>query len=503
MPDVDVLIIGGGLMGATVAQTVRTARPNVMIAVVDAGPPLGPIAGEHVHEFKDPGLWASYNDLPSAGVPAVYTGFAPRTHLAADLADVEPGMYFLSDFKENSGAMPGSALGWNSGGMGIHWTAATPLPYGDEVPAFIDPAAWARDLKTAQDVLRVHPHPFVPNAEGILLLEELSRVFGASADPGRGPQRMPMAIVPDRDGHATRVGPGVIFPPLRDGGDPAFQHLSETLCLKIMHDGERAIGAHLRNSATGHEHDLTANAVVVCADAMRTPQLLWASDVRPTALGRNLNEHAFISGQVVVDLDRFGIDPGSLSPPRHGETMTGVYWLPHSNERQPTQGQIMTRPILADDLLTPVGLVTLLSWYVPMGTHEASYLEFSAQERDLVGLPKITVHFTRTEKDQAALEAGRAQQRKAGEALGTFDPETESVVLPPGSSRHYTGTVRMGTADDGSSVCDQDGRVWGMQNLYVAGNGVVPTRLACNSTLIGAVTAVRAGRAAAACAGEA
>jgi C-glycoside oxidase len=53
----------------------------------------------------------------------------------------------------------------------------------------------------------------------------------------------------------------------------------------------------------------------------------------------------------------------------------------------------------------------------------------------------------------------------------------------------------MGPADDGTSVCNTDGRVWGFDNLYVAGTGVLPTALACNSTLAGTVTAVRAARA--------
>jgi choline dehydrogenase-like flavoprotein len=53
----------------------------------------------------------------------------------------------------------------------------------------------------------------------------------------------------------------------------------------------------------------------------------------------------------------------------------------------------------------------------------------------------------------------------------------------------------MGEADDGTSVCDPDARVWGFDNLYLAGNGVVPTPLTCNSPLTGMVTAVRAARA--------
>ncbi|MFC9612663.1 GMC oxidoreductase [Streptomyces sp. NPDC056938] len=58
------------------------------------------------------------------------------------------------------------------------------------------------------------------------------------------------------------------------------------------------------------------------------------------------------------------------------------------------------------------------------------------------------------------------------------------------------GAVRMGADNDGTSVCDPDARVWDFTNLYLAGCGVVPTALVCNSTLTGVVTAVRAARAA-------
>jgi choline dehydrogenase-like flavoprotein len=53
----------------------------------------------------------------------------------------------------------------------------------------------------------------------------------------------------------------------------------------------------------------------------------------------------------------------------------------------------------------------------------------------------------------------------------------------------------MGPAGDDTSVCDPDGRVQGIRNLFVAGNGVIPTPMAANPTLTGMITAVRAARA--------
>jgi choline dehydrogenase-like flavoprotein len=48
---------------------------------------------------------------------------------------------------------------------------------------------------------------------------------------------------------------------------------------------------------------------------------------------------------------------------------------------------------------------------------------------------------------------------------------------------HVMGTTRMGEADDGHSVVNAVGRVWGFSNLYLGGTGVIPSATATNPTL--------------------
>ena len=501
-PEADLLIIGGGLMGAGLARAVRDEHPTARIVMVDTGPAIGTVAGQHLHDTEDEELWLRYNRRVEAGTQALYVGAETTPDIGPTVVGAPGGMYHLGAFGQDAAQLPAGAIGWNAGGMGIHWTAATPIPYGAEVFGFVDPDEWAADLAVARRLLRVHPDPYGQDEAAAAVVSRLRAVFDGVSAPGRHVQPMPMAIQPGpgtgatggRRGELRRTGPNVVFPPIGDGSDPAFTLVSDTLCREILMTGARATGARVLDLRTGVEREITATTVAVCADALRTPQLLWASGIRPPALGRRLNEHVFATGRVLVDPGRVPIDLARVRRPLSGEWCVASHWLPHSGASQPFQGQLMSSLALGPDLRTPYGYVVALSWYIPTGIRAENRVEFSATETDAAGLPRMRIHFSYSAEDRRTIAAGLDSQRRAAEALGDFDPDRDSAVLAPGSSLHYTGTVRMGPADDGTSVCDPDGRVWGTDNVFVAGNGVIPTPMTANTTLTGMVTAVRAAR---------
>jgi choline dehydrogenase-like flavoprotein len=247
----------------------------------------------------------------------------------------------------------------------------------------------------------------------------------------------------------------------------------------------------------GTEHEVEAGQVVVAADGIRTPQLLWASGIRPKALGRYLNDQP----QVIFAARLRDVSPrkeaASGEPDKPAiARQSGVSWVPFT-DAQPFHGQVMQLdaspvPLAADEVVEP-GSIVGLGWFCAKELQESDRLEFDDERTDAYGMPAIRVHYTLTAKDLAGLEDARKTVRRAAAALG--EPlDADPITLPSGASLHYQGTVRMGARDDGTSVCDPLSRVWGIDGLRVAGNGLIPTSTACNPTLTSVALAVAGAR---------
>lgn len=473
----DLAIVGSGPIGAVVAREVRRLHPDAVIVMIEAGPPVESArAGGHLLTAGTPETRALSLERSRAAIQTKYVDAATPVD-APQREYVLTGLIKAADYGIDAASFPRAAVGSNVGGLGIHWTAACPRPSAEEQP-LTDAQGWPELLAAAEQALSVTRTAYPTGATAARVDAVLDGLF-PDAPAGRRPQRMPMAGRHDATGLLHRTGPGDVFPALADGSDPTFTLLASTMCTRIDQLAGERVALRLRPTS-GEAITLEADAVVIAADVYRTPQLLYASGIRPPALGGYLNDHVFLVGSSVLP------DVGADPVPPAGEPHAGAWWVP-TYTGQPFHGQLHQTYEAASGTR-----VIGLSWYVPTELDAGSRLHFAADALDRFGMPRIRVDYHVSDADRALVQRGRRAQAEAGHALGRFGVQS-ATVLEFGGSLHATGTVRIG-ADERSSVADESGRVHGTSAVFVAGNGAVPTALSCNSTLTAAGIAVATAR---------
>lgn len=502
----DAVIVGSGPVGSAFAHTLASARGQASILMVEAGPLLGEPAGGNTRNIVDPEARASAQLLaqgrtpqpaPPAAGPPIGIFARPGTHLVrlpGPLTDAQNGM-------------PGAAMSTCVGGMGAHWTCACPEPAGAEQIGFLNPAGWQAALVAARELLAVTTDGFAPAAVSRNVRESLTRAFAPLLDPRRAVGPMPLACRSSDAGPPRWSGADTVLGAVAH--NPGFELRPETLCTSVLAENGVARGVQLEDLSSGRIEEVAAGVVFLACDALRTPQLLYASGIRPFALGRFLNDQPqVIAAAYVPDRDP-KLDPspgpeahpGFLSSPEASrDKLTGVSWVPYSDPDHPFHGQVMQLDASPIDLgvTEQGGAVVGLGWFSAKDVRSEDRVEFSDAARDDYGMPAMAIHYGLSERDHANLDQATEHLRRAADALGGLVPHGEPLVLPAGSSLHYQGSVRMGDDGGEASVCDARLKVWGFQNLYVGGNGVIPTATACNPTLTSVALSVIAAAAAAA-----
>ena len=120
-----------------------------------------------------------------------------------------------------------------------------------------------------------------------------------------------------------------------------------------------------------------------------------------------------------------------------------------------------------------------------------------SQERDAIGMRKVVVDWNVTEEDKrngaAILRLLGAEVARTGFGrLRSFleDGDDEKWPADMYGDQHHIGTTRM-HHDPSLGVVNEDCRVHGVANLYVAGSSVFPTAGAANPTLTIVALALR------------
>jgi choline dehydrogenase-like flavoprotein len=485
--DVDVLIVGSGPVGAAYARILVEALPTASVLMVDRGPALTRSPGANLKNYLATGARSEDDDGPEA-IPTVAAAALARS-----------GTELFDPRGPRPGHMPAAAVSTNVGGMGAHWSCATPEPGDDERIELIGEPEWADLLAVARDLLTSSTRAFAGSARGAAIIQALSAQFAGLLD--RPVQVMPHACAPLPDGRLSWAGSDTVLGPLIDGAG-RFTLQANTLCRRLIVEDGTVVGAELVDLATRQTRRVRARAVVVAADSLRTPQLLWASGIRPPALGHYLNEHPMVGATVVLD-DAVIRRAVELAPDAGAEDFArdplAAVWVPYAGGSHRFSGQLNTSPGSPAGFAVP-GLdevpksrIVSLTWFCPKPPRFQDRIEF-LDELDADGMPLPDLYYSMSTADREIVEQAVALATQAGQAIGDFVSGQEPALLEDGQSLHYMGTVRIGAADDGTSVCDPYLRVWGVQGLYVGGNGVIPTATACNPTLTSTALAVRAAR---------
>lgn len=486
MPRTDLLIIGSGPVGSAFARLVAEARPHTAITMIELGPQVTTPAGTNVRNLPVEQREAARTR--SQGPHGHPSGDSERPmHVEGTI--ISPGGTYLAAPGHQPG-MPAAALSSCVGGMGVHWTCATPRPNDDERVPFISPADLERALAEAERIMQVAALP--ENLYGKALCDVVSEHFGRALPEGRGPANLPMSAIPHADGTIEWGGADTVL------GDVRVDLHAETICRRLIVDRDRVTGAEVEHLPTGLRRVIEAKAVVVAANALQTPQLLWASAIRPRALGRYLTEHVLIYSVVALSdeiVERAGVDiPVEELVKDPTASSIGV---PYTMGVHPFRTQIMHMaqpPFSVDESQVRVGAAR----YAAMGNGVRKFpraedrVVFSDTDVDGWGMPQMSIEYSLTDREHAEIKVAMDDLRAVGARLGSFVPGGEPTLMPNGTSLHYKGTVRMGDDHGAASVVDPRSRVWGFPNLFLGGNGLIPTATATNPTLTSVALAVHA-----------
>lgn len=487
--DADLIIIGSGVGGATLAASL--APTGLRILIVEKGQHLcpSPEARDDVAIFQRGHFAPTEQWMGSDGVPFIAGNYYAVGGNSKFYGAV---MYRFreADFRPRA-HMDGTTPGW-------------PISYADLAPWYDKAEALFRVRGTTAEDPTEPPHrtgyDFPPVPDEPVMKEVRERLLRAGAHPAS----LPLAIDIDawlaegRTGWDAfpNTGKGKIDAesgPLTDALRHANVQLitgAEVLRLETDRDGKTVTAAILRT--TDGERRLTAPAFAVAAGAIQSAALLLRSacEAHPAGLanrsdqvGRNFMNH---NSSAMLTLD-----PRLRNTSVYQKTLS----LNDFYDRDPYTGYPLgnvqglgrvTGPILKANLpALPMPLARLFAAYA-FGWFLQSEDLPNPESRVTLRNGQITIHWERSNMraHESLIDRTRVVMRRAGFPIvlvRTFGRKTTS---------HQCGTARLGT-DPAKSVVSVDCQSHDVPNLWITDASVLPTSAAVNPALTIAALALK------------
>jgi choline dehydrogenase-like flavoprotein len=287
-----------------------------------------------------------------------------------------------------------------------------------------------------------------------------------------------MPVAARRDGNGTR------FSSVKElfGFDRAHNRIdvrADLVCTRVLHEGGRARGIEVRETPGSDPIEIRAGTVVIAAGTTGTPKLIAGSGLDAgDALGRYVFDHPAIGSRVVLKDE-------ILEGIAEDDPLFTV-WVPYTPET-PWHNQICRFPSNPSPIEPdcPPGNTGDIFTFSSMDVRPENRFIMEPDRLDPWGLPEYSAAYELTDADNARLANGLAEHLRIAGAIGDLVRHRWfPTFFGPGWSTHMMGSCRMGAVDDGTSCVDPDGKLWGYDGIYVAGNAVLPVSNAGNPTIM-------------------
>jgi len=490
----DVLIVGGGAAGCVLAGRLAAHR-NFSIQVLEAGP-----------DYPTPALLPDaikYGSTRDAAQPGSPHNWALRGTITDEqgLIDVAQGKVIGGGSSINGQAMqrgfPEDFDGWSALGND-EWSYAHVLPYFRRSERDLDFQNEFHGADGPMPVRRRQAQPW-PTVQTAFRQACLDLGYGI-VDDKNGPNPMGVGVTPSNNLDGVRVSTAIAYlDPVRH--QPNVSVCGNVFVRKVLIDAGRAVGVEAETN--GEIVQFEADRIVLSAGAIRSPHLLMLSGIGPAdhlraqgidplvhspGVGQNLWNHAHAQLTYRV---RDGV---SLDAPRDAPR----FYLHYTADGSSTPGDMITwtRPVAdgrRDRVSALDGRVSTekagrisIKLGLPDG---GGYVRLASADPEVQ--PEFNYRYLQHPRDARRMRQG---VRMAAQLIESeqFRAVAEHKVKPSddvldddvaldewirrtvSTSRHVSGTCRMGPDADMSAVVDQYCRVKGVDGLWVVDASIMP-----------------------------